>query len=227
VDSFLCLRATHLNESPRPKVWYGPALDPRFTHSFASGAVSGVLRSGERAVLFSRCQYSGCGMAPHLRRSKHRSYGPDALQVLNQAFDAAWADIAGFYGDDPSLVQSARNKLADAVLRAADRDGFSDTEALSRAALTMLALSYRPRTAQRRFTVSVLTGNKAIRLLSMTYSGKTYSLHAFEDEKTPGLWKIVMSDPVVDRIATLKEIRLALRLGVNEKARHGGRKIVR
>lgn len=39
-------------------------------------------------------------------------------------------------------------------------------------------------------------------------SGKTYSLHAFEDEKTPGLWKIVMSDPVVDRIATLKEIRL-------------------
>src|SRR4029453_14988317 len=46
VDSFLCLRATHLHESPRPKVWYGPALDPRFTHSFASGAVSGVPRSG-------------------------------------------------------------------------------------------------------------------------------------------------------------------------------------
>lgn len=84
-------------------------------------------------------------MAPHLWLSKHRSYGPDALQVLNQAFDAAWADIAGFYGDDPSLVQSARSKLADAVLRAADRDGFSDAEALSRAALTMLALSYRPR----------------------------------------------------------------------------------
>lgn len=83
-------------------------------------------------------------MAPHLWLSKHRSYGPDALQVLNQAFDAAWADIAGFYGDDPSLVQSARSKLADAVLRAADRDGFS-AEALSRAALTMLALSYRPR----------------------------------------------------------------------------------
>ena len=82
-------------------------------------------------------------MAPRL--SEHRSYGPDALQVLNQAFDAAWADIAGFYGENPSLVQSARNKLAEAVLRAADRDGFSDAEALSRAALTMLALSYRPR----------------------------------------------------------------------------------
>jgi hypothetical protein len=83
-------------------------------------------------------------MAPRL--SEHRCYGPYALQVLNQAFDTAWADIAGLYGDDPLLVQSARNKLADAVLRAADRDGFSCAEALSRAGLTMLALSYRPRT---------------------------------------------------------------------------------
>ena len=85
-------------------------------------------------------------MAPHLRLSEHRSFGPDALQVLNQAFDAAWADIAGCYGEDPSVVQKARNMLADAVLRAADRDGFSDVGALSKAALTMMALCYRRRT---------------------------------------------------------------------------------
>ena len=97
-------------------MWFDPAGGYlRFMHSFASGTVSGVLRSSEKGFLFSPCQYSGCGMAPHLRLTEHRCYGPDALQVLNQAFDAAWADIAGYYGDEPSLVQSARNKLADAV----------------------------------------------------------------------------------------------------------------
>lgn len=65
--------------------------------------------------------------------------------MLNRAFDAVWADIAGFYGDDPAIVQNARNKLADALLKAADRDGARDVEAMRRAALTMLALSFRPR----------------------------------------------------------------------------------
>ena len=85
-------------------------------------------------------------MATDSLLSDRQSYGPDALHVLNQAFDAAWADIAGFYGDDPSTVQSARNKLADALLRAADRVGCSDVEVLRRVAPTMIALSYRPRT---------------------------------------------------------------------------------
>jgi len=84
-------------------------------------------------------------MASHPSLFENRSYGPDALHVLGQAFDAAWADIAGFYGDDPSIVQDARNKLADALLRAADRDGANDVEGMRRAALTMMALSFRPR----------------------------------------------------------------------------------
>jgi hypothetical protein len=83
-------------------------------------------------------------MASHPSLSEYRSYGPGALHVLNQAFDAAWADIAGFYGDDPSIVQDARTKLADALLRAADRDGARDVEVMRRAALAMLALSFRP-----------------------------------------------------------------------------------
>src|SRR5262245_60097072 len=28
-------------------------------------------------------------------------YGPDALKVIGQAFDEAWRDIAGNFGDDP------------------------------------------------------------------------------------------------------------------------------
>jgi hypothetical protein len=86
-----------------------------------------------------------CAMSSHHSPLEYRSYGPDALHVLNQAFDAAWADIAGFFGDDPSIVQDARNKLADALLRAADRDGATDVEGMRRAALTMMALSFRPR----------------------------------------------------------------------------------
>ena len=86
-----------------------------------------------------------CIMASHSSLREYRSYGPEALHVLNQAFDAAWADIAGFYGDDPSIVEDARNKLADALLKAADRDGAQDVEAMRRAALTMLALSFKPR----------------------------------------------------------------------------------
>ena len=86
-----------------------------------------------------------CTMTSHPSPLKNRCYGPDALHVLSQAFDAAWADIAGLYGDDPSIVEDARNKLADALLRAADRDGANDVEGMRRAALAMMALSFRPR----------------------------------------------------------------------------------
>jgi hypothetical protein len=73
---------------------------------------------------------------------ENRSYGPDALGVLNQAFDSAWAEIAGNFADDALEVQSARNKLADALLRAADQQGCTDVEILKTAALRSMALSF-------------------------------------------------------------------------------------
>ena len=73
---------------------------------------------------------------------EHRSYGPDALGVLNQAFDSAWTEIAGNFADDALEVQSARNKLADALLRAADQQGCSDVEMLKTAALRSMALRF-------------------------------------------------------------------------------------
>lgn len=69
------------------------------------------------------------------------SYGPDALNVLNQAFDSAWDDIAGECPDDALEVQSARNRLADALLRAADQEGCVDVEALKKAALRTMAIN--------------------------------------------------------------------------------------
>jgi len=32
-------------------------------------------------------------------------FGPDALKVIGQAFDEAWAQIATFFGDDPLMIE--------------------------------------------------------------------------------------------------------------------------
>jgi hypothetical protein len=69
------------------------------------------------------------------------SYEPDLLGTMKQAFDSAWAEIARNFGDDPVEVESARSKLAEALLRAADK-GCADVDSLKRAALCALALSY-------------------------------------------------------------------------------------
>jgi hypothetical protein len=70
------------------------------------------------------------------------SYGPDALGILNRAFDDAWTDIAGNFGDERLEVETARNKLADALLRAADEEGCVSVEALKTRALRIMALNY-------------------------------------------------------------------------------------
>jgi hypothetical protein len=40
------------------------------------------------------------------------SFGPEALKAIGQAFDAAWRDIAGDFGDDPRDIELARMRLA-------------------------------------------------------------------------------------------------------------------
>jgi hypothetical protein len=42
------------------------------------------------------------------------SFGPEALTTIGQALDAAWDEIA----DDPADIETARLKLANAVLSA-------------------------------------------------------------------------------------------------------------
>src|SRR5262245_42370210 len=36
------------------------------------------------------------------------SFGPEALKAIGEAFDAAWAEIAGGVGTDPVVVEAAR-----------------------------------------------------------------------------------------------------------------------
>jgi hypothetical protein len=50
------------------------------------------------------------------------AFGPDALKVIGQAFDAAWAEVAGNFGNDPVQIEAARLRLANAVLSIASED---------------------------------------------------------------------------------------------------------
>ena len=70
------------------------------------------------------------------------SFGPDALRVIGEAFDAAWEEIAGNFGNDPGEIDAARLKLAKAILSIASDDS-RDVEVLKKAALERMALDYR------------------------------------------------------------------------------------
>lgn len=72
------------------------------------------------------------------------SYGPEALKAIGQAFDEAWLQIAGNFGDDPIDVEKARIKLAHALLSIADEDS-RDVGVLKQAALERMALDYAKR----------------------------------------------------------------------------------
>jgi hypothetical protein len=61
------------------------------------------------------------------------------LKSTAEVFDAAWAEIASNFGDDPIDVEKARLRLPDALLSIADEDS-RDVKVLKRAALQRMAL---------------------------------------------------------------------------------------
>src|SRR5262245_44330590 len=73
------------------------------------------------------------------------SFGPDALRAIGEAFEAAWADIAGNFGNDPADIETGRYKLATALLSVAGEDS-RDVGALKKAALQRMALDYQETT---------------------------------------------------------------------------------
>src|SRR6185503_21050069 len=72
------------------------------------------------------------------------SFGPEALRALGQAFDEAWREIAGNFGNDPRDIEVARLRLATAVLSVAYEDS-RDVEVLKNGALQAMAIAYRER----------------------------------------------------------------------------------
>jgi hypothetical protein len=65
------------------------------------------------------------------------SFGPDTLKAIGAAFDAAWAEIAGSFGNDPIAIEAARLRLANAILSIASENS-RDVEVLRRAALQVM-----------------------------------------------------------------------------------------
>jgi hypothetical protein len=76
------------------------------------------------------------------RRIDGASFGPDALKAMGQAFDAAWESVRENFGNDPLIIEAARLALANALLSVAN-DGSRDVGVLAKAALEVMALSYR------------------------------------------------------------------------------------
>ena len=72
------------------------------------------------------------------------SFGAETVKAMGQAFDAAWAEIVGHFGNDPVQIEAARLKLANAMLSVAS-DNTLDVEALKTAALQRMALDYTRR----------------------------------------------------------------------------------
>jgi hypothetical protein len=70
------------------------------------------------------------------------SFGPATLKVLGLAFDEAWTEIAGNFGDHPTLVENARLRLAEALLSVATEDS-TDVAVLKKGALQVMALDYK------------------------------------------------------------------------------------
>jgi hypothetical protein len=70
------------------------------------------------------------------------SFGPETVRAMGKAFDQAWAEIAGHFGDNPTQIENARLKLAEALLSVAT-DGSTDVAALKAGALQAMALDYR------------------------------------------------------------------------------------
>ena len=69
------------------------------------------------------------------------SFGPDAVKAMGRAFDESWADIAGNFAADATVVEGARMRLANAVLSAAG-EGIKDVPGLKRAAMKTMSQNY-------------------------------------------------------------------------------------
>src|SRR5262245_639448 len=72
------------------------------------------------------------------------SFGPNALEAIHTAFDAAWAEIVGHFRGDGGSVRAARCRLAKAPRSAGSMDS-REPEALTQAARRTMALDYRRR----------------------------------------------------------------------------------
>ncbi len=80
--------------------------------------------------------------AHHLIESS--ALDPQVKEVVLQAFDLAWSEIAGSVGDDAAGVEEAQTNLAHACL-IVSHEGCGDPERIKLDALQVMGIAYRQR----------------------------------------------------------------------------------
>jgi len=68
--------------------------------------------------------------------------GPETLKAMGEAYDQAWTEVAGNFGNSPVEIEGARLRLAEAILSVTTEDSM-DVAALKAGALQAMAMDYR------------------------------------------------------------------------------------
>ena len=76
------------------------------------------------------------------------SYGPEALKIVGQAFEEAWASIAGNIRNDPAAIEAARLKLANIILSFPHNE-IRNAEQIKQSSLQIMALRSPPEPSSR------------------------------------------------------------------------------
>jgi hypothetical protein len=82
------------------------------------------------------------------------SFGPETVKAICEAFDQTWARLAPIFSDVPGEIETARIRLAEAIL-SVTTEGSTDVVALKTNALYAMArsLSRRFMTSRRRLSL--------------------------------------------------------------------------
>jgi hypothetical protein len=133
-------RADHKNQlHAKPRYWRRLEAEARVI------ALSMGDPDSKRVMLHVAAGYKRLAERAELQDAKRyvdgASFGPEALKVMGEAFDSAWSEIAGNFGDHRAETESVRSKLANALLSVASEES-RNAHVLKRAALQRFALDY-------------------------------------------------------------------------------------
>jgi hypothetical protein len=96
-------------------------------------------------MLLTAAGYKQLAERAEIQAEKHKrfSFGPQVVNAMGEAFDAAWAKIARHFMNNPMHIEAARLQLAISLLAVASEDGNS-VQMLRDAALERMGLDDHP-----------------------------------------------------------------------------------
>jgi hypothetical protein len=131
------MSAGSADDQRKPQHWRWLAAEARILANTVSDP-------GQKALMLSIADgYLRLAERAELRDARQLiNTGPDALKIIGEAFELAWADIAGNFSYAPAEVEAARLRLATALLSVASENS-RDVQTLKIAALQRMARQHR------------------------------------------------------------------------------------